>query len=331
MTASLRFGFLPLSNFTITPFSAMLDVVRLAADEGDRSRPIKIEWSLIGPGLDPIRASCGVEVRPTEHLGDPARFDYIVVCGGLLRRDRRRDDEIEDFLRHARSAGVGLVALCTGPFLLAQAGVLDGRRVCVSWYHLQEFAELHPGISADAARLFVVDDGIFTCAGGTGAADLGAHIIRKHFGDALAQKALNIMLIDAARNEDFPQPPPSLAAAVSDRRVRQAALLMEQALDAPLPVEKLARRLGLSRRQLERIFRTEAGMSPSAFLAELRLGHADWLIRRGDLTFTRISEICGFSDSSHLSRSYRARFGLSPTQARGIPDDRLRGERRPYG
>jgi len=330
MTASLTFGILPLPNFTLTPFSALLDVIRLAADEGDQSRPEKISWTILGTSLDPIRSSCGVEVRPWEVLGDPARFDYLVVCGGLLRRDRRRDEEVEEYLRAAHHAHVGLIGLCTGAFMLAQAGVLEDRHVCVSWFHLEEFAETHPDVRVDATRLYVVDHDILTCAGGTGAADLGAFIIKRHFGDALAQKALNIMVIDNGRSEDFPQPPPSLAARVRDHRVRQAALLMEQGLDAPVSISRLAARFGISRRQFERLFQAETGKSPSAFLAELRLERADWLIRRGDLSFTRIAEMTGFSDSSHLSRSYRAKFGVTPSLSRSIPDGRLQGERRPY-
>lgn len=332
MTTSLSIGILPLENFTLTPFAALIDIFRLAADEGDGSRPIRINWTVLGASLDPIHASCGVSVRPWEVLGRPDRFDYLVVCGGLLRRDRRRDSELEEFIQEAAKCGVGLIGLCTGVFMLAQAGVVDGRTVCVSWYHLQEFEDEFPDVIADATKLYVVDeDGILTCAGGPGAADLAAHIIASHLGDALAQKALNIMVMDTARSESLPQPPPSLAIGVRDPRIRQVALILEQSLSSPPTVDRLAKRMGLSRRQLERIFHSETGRSPAAFLAELRLERADWMIRSGNLQFTRIAEMTGFADSSHLTRSYRKRFGRTPSQARQIPDKRLKGERRPYG
>ncbi len=333
MTSSLSIGILPLENFTLTPFAALIDIFRLAADEGDGSRQVRINWTVIGASLDPILSSCGVSVEPWEALGKPERFNYLVVCGGLLRRDRRLDAELEEFIQEAARRDVALIGLCTGVFLLAQAGVAEGRTVCVSWYHLQEFEDEFPDVIADATRRYVVDDKLLTCAGGPGAADLAAQIIASHLGDALAQKALNIMVMDTARLESLPQPPPSMAVGVRDPRIRQVALILEQSLSSPPTVERLAKRMGLSRRQLERIFNSETGRSPAAFLAELRLERADWLIRSGNLQFTRIAEMTGFADSSHLTRSYRKRFGRTPSHARQsqIPDERLKGERRPYG
>lgn len=330
MPVTLNFGILPLPNFTLTPFSAFLDLIRLAADEGDQSRPVRISWSILGARSEVVRSSCGVEVKPWEELGDPARFDYIVVCGGLLGRDQWNGEVYETFVRNADRAQVPLVGLCTGVFLLAQAGALDGRQACVSWFHLQEFVENYPDVRTDATRLYVVDGRVLTCAGGPGAADLAALIIRRHFGDALAQKALNILVIDSGKPEDFAQPPPSLAGAVRDHRVRQAALLMEQSLDAPPTVEQLARRIGVSRRQLERLFVAETSLSPSAFLGSLRAERADWMIRSTNLPLTHIAAMAGFSDSSHLSRVYRTRFGITPSEARRLPDARLKGEKRPY-
>lgn len=330
MNTMLSVGILPLESFTLTPFAAMTDILRLAADEGDGSRQIRISWKVIGASLEPIHSSCGVAIRPWEALGRPDKFDYLVICGGLLRRDRRLDVELEEYIQEAASNGVRLIGLCTGVFLLAQAGVTVGRTVCVSWYHLQEFEDEFPDVTADATKLFVVDGPILTCAGGLGAANLTANIIEGHFGPALAQKALNIMVMDSVRSEGLPQPPPSLAIGVRDPRIRQAALIMEQSLGSPLTMARLARRMGLSRRQLERAFKAETGQSPASFLAELRLERADWMIRSGNLQFTRIAEVAGFADSSHLTRSYRKRFGRTPSQAREFPDERLKGERRPY-
>lgn len=330
VNTTLSVGILPLENFTLTPFAALIDMLRLAADEGDGSRQIRISWRVIGTSLEPIHSSCGVAIRPWEALGKPEKFDYLVICGGLLRRDRRLDAELEEYIREAAARGVRLIGLCTGVFLLAQAGVTAGRTVCVSWYHLQEFEDEFPDVAADATKLFVVDGPVLTCAGGPGAADLTAHIIADHLGAALAQKALNIMVMDSVRPESLPQPPPSLAIGVRDPRIRQAALILEQSLESSPTMARLAKRMGLSRRQLERIFTAETGRSPAAFLAELRLERADWMIRSGNLQFTRIAEMTGFADSSHLTRSYRKRFGRTPSQARKLPDERLKGERRPY-
>lgn len=323
-------GFLLLPGFTLTPFAALVDVLRLAADQGDRSRPMRLRWSIVAVGLDAVPSSSGVTIGPPEPLGEPSRFDYLVVCGGLLRRSHAADPVIEDYLRRADAAGATIVGLCTGVFMLAQAGLLAGRQACVSWFHLAEFRDEFPDVRADATQLYTVDGRAITCAGGTGAVDVGALIVERHVGAAAARKALHIMVIDDVRPASFPQPQPTLIEAVTDIRVRQAVLLIEQDIATPPSVAALARAVGTSRRQLERLFVAATGRSPAAFVAELRLHHADWLMRTTTRPLTEIAAACGFSDTGHLSRRYRAAFGKAPSVARLDQGRFLPGERRPY-
>ncbi len=322
-------AFLPLPNFTLTPFAGLMDMLRLAADEGDGSRPVKLRWSVIGVDGAPVRSSCGVEIQPWEGLGAPARFDYIIVCGGLLRRTHGSDLQIEAYLRAAAAAGATIVGLCTGVFMLAQAGLLAGRRACVSWFHLADFQAQFPDARPDATQLYAVDGPVITCAGGTGAVDVGALIVERRLGPAAAKKALHILVVDAARPASFPQPQPAFAEAIADLRIRRAALAIEQNLGAALSVPALARQAGLSRRQFERLFGAETGFSPAAFIAAMRLRYADWLVRTTDRPLTEIAETCGFSDSAHLSRRYRAKHGRAPSTARQAGGF-SHGERRPY-
>lgn len=330
MTVIPTIALLPLPNFTLTSFALFLDVVRLAADEGDRSRPIRHRWVTVAPTLDPVRASNGLETRPWETLGDPSRFDYIVVCGGLLRRRHDQDAEIEDWLRRADAAGVVILGLCTGVFTLAQAGLLNGYRVCVSWFHVHEFYEEFPEAHAVASELLVVDRDRVTCAGGRGAADMAAWIIERHAGASVARKALDILLFGAPRHGDQLQPRPPLADAVGNDAVRRAILLIEEHHDRVLPIPVLARAVGLSRRQLERLFTQETGKGPAAFAVELRLRHADWLMATTERTLTDIALECGYADVAHFSRSYKQHFGASPSAGRRHAGGYIAGERRPY-
>jgi transcriptional regulator GlxA family with amidase domain len=321
---------LPLPNFTLNAFASFIDVLRLAADEGDRSRPVRLSWNVIAPTKDPVKSSCGVEICPWERLGDPARFDYIVVCGGLLRRRHNEDALIEDFLRRAASTDALIIGLCTGSFTLAQAGLLRGHRACVGWNHIAEFQEEFPDVDVTATELFLVDGKRATCAGGAGSADFAAWIVERHAGEALARKALDIMQIEAPRPGHAPQTRPPFAEKIRDDRLRKVVLLLEERCDRTISVGKLAEAAGMSRRQLERLFQRETGHSPATFAALMRLHHADWLLRTTDRPLTQIALTCGFADGAHFSRQYKMNFGRPPSLAREDRGSFASNERRPY-
>lgn len=302
--------------FTLLPFAAIMDAFRLAADDGDRSRPINCRWTIVAADLDPVTASCGVEVRPWELFGDPGRFDYIIVVGGLLHRDHKSDDAAISFLRDADRKGVTLVGVCTGTFTLVRANLMGGRRCCVSWFHYHDLVHEFPDVTPVADQLFVVDGKRITCAGGAGAVDLAAWIIERHLGRAYAQKSLHIMVVDHGRAPETPQPQPPAMPISNNDRVRRAMLFIEQNLSRPLRVDDIARHVTISKRQLERLFRHETGMGVQAFSRMLRLKYGLWLLAQSRLTIDEIAGDCGFSDASHFSRLVRRTFGLSPSAIR---------------
>jgi transcriptional regulator GlxA family with amidase domain len=330
MVSAPLIGLLPLPNFTMTPFGLFVDVLRLAADEGDRSRPIRLRWSVVAPTLAPVKASNGMGITPWETLGDPARFNYIVVCGGLLRRRHDMDDEIEKWLCRADQAGVIILGLCTGTFTLAQAGLLTGRRVCVSWFHVHEFLDEFPDAKVVATELLVVDGERVTCAGGRGAADMAAWVIQRHASASTARKALDILGFGTLQAGGQLQPRPPMADGIENEQVRRAILIMEERLDRSLPISLLARAVGLSRRQLERLFLEETGKSPGTFAALMRVQYADWLLRTTGKTATEIAISCGYSDVAHFSRQYKTHFGMPPSIARTAAVNYMENERRPY-
>ena len=131
--ARLRVAFVLARRFTLCAFANFVDVLRLAADEGDRSRPILCRWSVLSDAMSPVASSCGVKVQPDARPGDPRDFDYVVVVGGLLHGGEAMDDASIAYLRTAAASGVPLVGVCTGSFVLARAGLMRGHRCCVSW------------------------------------------------------------------------------------------------------------------------------------------------------------------------------------------------------
>lgn len=313
---ALTVGFILAGGFTLSAFSLFVDQLRLAADEGDRSRPIRCRWQIMAGRPEPVRASCGVEVSRTSGFVEPRHFDYIAVVGGVLHRGPQLDAEAVAYLASAAAAGVPLVGLCTGSFILCRAGLMQGRRCCVSWYHHQDFLAEFPDHTPVADRLFVVDGDRITCSGGGGVADLATFLIERHLGPAVAQKSRHVLLLDRARTGDAAQPHPPLVEEVHDERVRRALLLMEQNLADPLPITRIAQELRLSTRQLERLFLAVTGLRPAAFYRTLRLRYASWLLQHSVRSVTEIALEAGFADCAHFSRLYKAAHGVSPSAAR---------------
>ncbi|MDD1787215.1 GlxA family transcriptional regulator [Burkholderia gladioli] len=316
----LRFGIVLLPNFTLTAFSGFVDMLRLSADDGDYSKPVRCAWSVIGDTLAPVRASCGIQITPWETFdagGEP--YDYVVVVGGLLHSGPQASPEALQFIRRAAEGGANMVGICTGVFALMRAGVLDAHRICVSWFHYWDFIERFPNVDAErliADRLFVIDRRRITCSGGRASIDVAAAILLRHFDHATVQKALRILLVGEMQKGNAPQPHPPGLEPATHPKVKRAILLMEQHVGRALPLDELACKLDLSARQLERLFKAETGKSPQAFAKQVRLRTAAWLLTSSDRTVADIATSCGFSDASHLGREFRKQFGATPAAYR---------------
>ncbi|WP_435402155.1 GlxA family transcriptional regulator [Halomonas sp. RA08-2] len=312
----LSVGFVLLHRFTLLPFAAFVDCLRLAADEGDRSRQLRCHWTFMTSAGQEAVSSCGAAVSPCLSFRDPTEFDYIVVIGGVQDERDRVDTTALAYLRQAAGAGVPLVGLCTGVFALIQAGLMKRRRCCVSWYHHRDMLQRFPATQPVADRLFIDDGDRLTCAGGAAAADLAAYLVERHLGKAWAMKSMNIMLLDEARAGTHPQPQPVVFGKIEDRLVRRAITLLEQHLGEVVTIEVLAERVGTSRRNLERRFRETLGVSPQKFSRDLRLRYGVWLLHYTGKSITEIGERCGFADTAHFSRQFRGAFDMTPSEMR---------------
>lgn len=308
----LRVGIVPLREFTLLPFSGFIDVLRLATDEGDRSRQRVCRWTVMNADGREMRASCGNVVRPDARFHDPRAFDYIVVVGGLLHAGPQSDAATDAYLVEAAGLGVKLVGLCTAVFTMIRLGLMSGRQCCVSWYHYWDLKKAFPDVTPISDRLFVVDGSRITCAGGTAAVDLAAWIVARHVGQGVADKALHILLADRARPADAPQPHVVAGQLPRDARLEHAMAIIEERLSDPPSVKSLAAQVGVSRRQLERIFRAEHGLSPWQYLLVRRLRQGHWLLTQTGRSVTEIAQECGFVDASHFARRMRKTFGASP-------------------
>lgn len=308
----LSVGFILARRFTLCAFANFVDVLRLAADEGDRSRPILCEWTVLSDTMNPVASSCGVLVQPHERLGDARKFDYIVVVGGLIDEISNLSPEYARYLQRAAGVGVPLAGVCTGAFILHRAGLMDGYRCCVSWFHHADFLEQFDGLKPVSDQIFVVDRDRLTCSGGASSAHLAAYLVEKHVGPAQARKSLHIMIIDDALRAEKPQPGIPIALTTDDVLVKKALLMMQQNIDTPLSTSDLARRVGASRRQLERHFQLAVGTAPSLAYKLMRLEQAEFRLRTTAQTVTEIANATGFCDSSHFIRTFRSHRGTTP-------------------
>lgn len=315
-TEPLSVAFILAPHFTLSAFSNFIDALRLAADDGDFSRQIRCKWKVLSQDEQPITSSCGLQILPTAKLEDPKSFDYIVVVGGLLHFGKKTSPQLVKYLKDAAELDVPLIGVCTGSFILARAGLMQGHNCCVSWFHHQHFANEFPKLSVSSAELFITDGNRLTCAGGTGVTHLAAHIIEKHCGKFEAARALRIMLEEMPLPATTPQPQPLLTGKISNPIVRKAILLIERNIGSPLPIDDLARKVNVTHRHLERLFRAELGMPPTSLSLKLRLNHARHLLLSTGHKVYYIATECGFIEFSHFTRCFKAEFGSTPTELR---------------
>jgi transcriptional regulator GlxA family with amidase domain len=307
----LSVGFILLPKFTLMAMAGFIEALRHAADVRDRSRQIQCRWSILGPDDRPVRSSCGVTTSPWETFGEEIPFDYIAVVGGLLSGHESIDPRTLRFVERAAAKGIPLIGLCTGSFLLARAGLMDGRRCCVSYYHVDEFrAEFGDrDIKVVADRLFVIDRLRITCAG-----DLAIYLLERHLGSQRARKSMAQMIFDVVRPPTAPQPrfDGGWSSPARHPIARRAVLLMELHVTNPISITGLAEQLGVSLKALERVFQAEFKTSPAAFYKKIRLDIAQRMLRETRKPIMNIALDCGFGDVSYFGRTFRAAFGMSP-------------------
>ncbi len=306
-------------DFTMIAFATALEPLRSA------NRMLGYEayqWRLASVDGNPVRASNGVECAVNASLEDERRKmagaerpSMVIVCSGLNIEDYRQKS-VFAWLREEYNRGVAIGGLCTGAHVLAQAGLLSGKRCAIHWENLPGFAEAFPKANV-YADLFEVDSNIYTCAGGTAALDMMLKLIGDDFDDNLVNSVCEQVLTDRVRSPSDRQRLPLRARlGVQNSKVLTIIELMEANLAEPLSLIEIADHVGLSRRQIERLFRQEMGRSPARYYLEIRLDRARHLLIQSTLPVVEVAVACGFVSASHFSKCYRELYARSPQQER---------------
>jgi transcriptional regulator GlxA family with amidase domain len=308
----LRVGFILMNHFTLVPVAGLVDSLRFAADKSFRSRQIYCQWDWMTCNDQPIAASCGMPILPTKPLAQLELYDYIVLAGGLLDETRDPPAWLLDALRKVHAAGIPIIALCSGSFVLGKAGLLDGRRCAVHFTIREEFLQRFPRATALIDKSFVDDEGIITCPGGT-AIDLAAGMIRRHCGEIRAQKGLKYLLADSAIEQAPERESGNEPHVYQDEIVRKAIAFMRSNLGSAATLSEVAEHAGTSPRQLHRAFLSNTNDAPANYWRKLRLEYARKQLADTSRNVTTIALESGFSDASHFILWFRKQYGETPS------------------
>ena len=311
-----RFSFLLMPDFAMLAFSSAVEPLRVA--NRIAGRPL-FAWQIVTPDGQPAASSGGTRVLPDcalEACGQPGNLpDTLVVVAGMEVQRFRASPAISTLCRLARS-GVRIGALSTGSYLLAWAGLLKGYRCTVHWENLDAFREDFPELEV-TGELFEVDGARLTCSGGIASLDMMLSLVAADHGRDLATQVAEQFIHERIREtHDHQRMSLQGRLGISHPKLLQVIALMEDNLEEPLPRAELARRAGLSNRQLERLFRKYLCRTPTRYYLELRLLRARGLLTQTAMSILNVALACGFVSASHFSKCYREFFNKMPREER---------------
>jgi transcriptional regulator GlxA family with amidase domain len=309
------FGFLLLPNFAMMAFTAAIEPLRAAnLLSGKRL----YSWRIISPNGQAVQCSNGTQVVAHCDPGTAGRLENVVICGGVDSHIFE-DQKTFAWLRRIAREGVAVGAISDGAFVLARTGLLEGYRCTIHWQCIEAFKETFPEIDI-RHELFQFDRTRFTCAGGTSALDMMLRVIEFDHDHALAAKVADQFLHERIREyDDSPRMALRQRVGVGHPKLLRAIALMEENLELPLSSTEIAEDIGISTRQLERLFSKYLKLTPRAYYIDLRLSRARWLLCHSALSVTEVGIACGFISSSHFAKCYRKRFAETPTRTRMGP------------
>jgi transcriptional regulator GlxA family with amidase domain len=308
----VHFAFLLLPDFTHLALSCAIESLRLSNLVSGRRL---FRWTLLSEDGRSATCSNGTVTLTDGGLDRLHRADRLfVVAGNDVQR--HLSSAVLAFLRRERAAGTPLGGICSGAYVLARAGLLSGIETCVHWSYHDIFAEQFPDVPLRRG-VFAADGPVLTAAGGTAAADLMLHLVAREHGRDLALAVADQMLYSGLREAGAAQRI-SLGGrhGSRNRHLARAVEIMQSSLEAPPRPCEIAEDLGISVRQLERLFMRYLGTTPKRYQTELRLERARNLVMQTELSIIEIAMACGFTSPSHFSKLYRSRFGISPGSSR---------------
>ncbi|MGR3615601.1 MAG: GlxA family transcriptional regulator [Paracoccaceae bacterium] len=316
---SKRFVFVLMENFTLLSFSSALEALRIANRMAGREL---YTWRLIGEGGDLIQCSAGTSFKLDGDLEDLNRDDTLVLCGGI-NVQHVTTKRLLGWVRRESRKGVFVGGLCTAAYTLAKAGLLDGKRATIHWENADSFAEEFDEVELTKS-VFVLDGNRMTTAGGTSSIDMMLKLIANDHGEDLANSVADQLIYSSIRtDQDTQRLSVPTRIGVRHPKLSLVIQMMEGNIEEPISPSILAKDVGMSTRQLERLFRRYLSRSPKRYYMELRLQKARNLLMQTDMSVINVALACGFASPSHFSKCYRAHYDTTPYRERGTLATRL--------
>ncbi len=302
-----RFHFVLLPRFSLVAFSCAIDALRGANQTLGETF---YEWQAVSAEGNTAISTSGIEV-PTAELSTDQSPNVIVLCGGDQSHTYRNSSLTHWLHGHAKQ-GKQIGSISDGAFVAAEAGLFDKVRSTIHWKCFDAYRERFPNLDTRPSMM-EVDGNRFSCAGGTSSLDLMLHFITDRHGADVSSQIANNYFHDTIRDGSNEQHiTNAFRMASRNPTLSNALLIMEQNLEAQLQISKIADRLKISRRQLDRIFQKQFSETPQSVYRSLRLTRASGLLLQTNMSVTEIALGCGFQSASHLSKYFNIRYGVTP-------------------
>jgi transcriptional regulator GlxA family with amidase domain len=293
----------------VSPFEFAVACEVFGVDRSDLGVPW-YRFMVCAADAPPIRTSGGFSIDTAYGLDDLRRADTIVMPAGS---EGVTPPRLLDELRRAHARGARIMSVCTGAFILAEAGLLDGRRVTTHWAHADELVQRYPKVDVDPGVLYVDDGDILTSAGTAAGIDLCLHVVRQDFGAEVANWVARRMVVpphrDGGQAQFVDQPLPDLPATDP---FAETLVWVQDHLDEPITVEDLAGRAAMSPRTFARRFRATTGTTPHQWLLRQRVLFAQRLLETTDASIELVAQTCGLGTPTNLRQHFQRLLQTTP-------------------
>ena len=308
--------------FLVLPRTGLLDIAgpwEVLGHANDLLGRAAYRLELVGPGGAAVETRYGLivsGVRPLPRAGDRPP-DVAIVAGAPMTAPGGEHARLVSWLRRFHASIPTVVSICTGAFILGAAGVLDGRRATTHWMHLDELRSRFPAARVVDEGIFVEDRGVWTSAGITAGIDLTLSLVEQDHGHRVAMAVAKRLVLFLRRSGNQAQFSSALRRQEKEPpRLRDIAAFVVERIDEPLPVERIARGVGMSPRTLSRWCRDHLHESPAALVRRLRLDEARRLLEETALPLKDITARTGLGDATTLWRVFTQRLGVTPAAYR---------------